>query len=137
MSWKECNEEFSVITIKPDKEKAKSILETANARIKYANKDKIDKTNCSFIFESYYSALIEYLHSILIRTGFKAKNHICLGYYLRDVLKRDELYRIFDYSRKRRNNLMYYGKMLKFETAKKSIENVKILIKELIHLNLF
>ena len=49
-------------------------------------------SNCNFIFEAYYSSVTEILHAILIKEGFKVKNHFCLGYYLRDVLGREDLF---------------------------------------------
>jgi len=58
-------------------------------------------------------------------------NHICLGYFLRDVLKEDRLYNLFDDLRYKRNSLTYYGNKMDFETAKQSIENSKTLMKEL------
>jgi len=83
------------------------------------------------VFEGYYSSILEMLHAIVVLEGYKVNNHICLGYYLRDVLKNDELFRFFDDCRFKRNSLVYYGKRMDFEIAKDSIEKAKKLIKEL------
>ena len=47
------------------------------------------------------------------------------------MLKKDELYDIFDDLRYKRNSLTYYGSRMDFETAKQAIEKCKKIIKEL------
>lgn len=129
-TWKECIEESSAISASSDYEKAKALRETAEARIRFL-KRKYEKENVSFIFEGYYSSAIEMLHAHVIEQGFKVKNHICLGYYLRDILRREDLYRIFDDCRVKRNLLVYYGRKLHFETATMAIGSLKRLIKDM------
>jgi len=129
-SWSECLNYSSAIKITPDKEKAISLVETAQDRIKFSLK-KLSGKNANYIFEGYYSSILEMIHAIVILDGYKVNNHICLGYYLRDVLKNDELFRIFDDCRFKRNSLVYYGKRMDFETAKDTIEKAKSVIKEL------
>lgn len=51
--------------------------------------------------------------------------------YIRDVLKREGIFRIFDDCRFKRNSLVYYGKRMDFDIAKDAIEKAKMLIKEL------
>jgi len=58
-------------------------------------------------------------------------NHLCLGFYLRDVLNREDLFQIFDDLRYKRNSLTYYGSRMDFETAKGAIVGCKRIIKEL------
>jgi len=54
-----------------------------------------------------------------------------VGFYLRDVLKRKDLFLIFNDLRYKRNSLTYYGRKMDFETAKKTIEECKFLMKEI------
>ena len=129
-SWGECLNCSSAVKITTDKEKAASLTETARDRIKFSLK-KLSEKNANYVFEGYYSSVLEMIHAIVILDGYKVKNHICLGYYLRDVLKNDELFRLFDDCRFKRNSLVYYGKRMDFETAKDAIEKAKKLIKEL------
>ncbi len=93
-SWEECIENNSVVKVSADEERAKSLVETADERIKLI-KETTGK-NCNFVFEDYYTSLLELLQALVARKGYKILNHVCLGYYLRDVLKREELFRIFD-----------------------------------------
>ena len=128
-SWNECMENNSTIKISPDKARANSLIETADERIKLIR--EINEKNCNFVFEDYYTSLLELLQALIIRDGYKVLNHLCIGFYLRDVLNRKDLFRIFDDVRYKRNSLTYYGRRMDFETCKEAIEKCKLLIKEI------
>ncbi len=129
-SWQDCVETRSSIKITPDKQKASSLIETAKERIKYTNKE-INENNINFVFEDYYSSILELIHAIVIINGYNVKNHVCLGFYIKDILKRKDLFIVFDDCRYKRNSLTYYGRKMDFATAKQTIIKCKILIKEL------
>ncbi len=129
-SWNECLENNNAIEITKDTAKAKSLIEIAKARIKFLEGNRIDGENSIFIFEGHYSSALELLHALVLLKGFKVINHVCIGHYIKDVLKRKDLFRIFDDIRIKRNFLLYYGKKMEFETAKASIEKIKTLIAE-------
>lgn len=76
-------------------------------------------------------SLLEIIHAVVLRKGWKVENHVCLGFYLRDIVKRVELFRVFDDARYKRNGLIYYGKKIDFDIAKETIIKVKNIIKEL------
>ena len=90
---------------------------------------ELNKENCNFVFEDYYTSLLELLQAMTFKKGFNILNHVCLGYYLRDILKREDLYLIFDDLRYKRNSLTYYGKRMEFDVAKQAIEKCKRIIK--------
>ena len=46
-------------------------------------------------------------------------------------MKNQELFRLFDDCRFKRNSLIYYGRKMEFDIAKSSIEKCKKLIEEL------
>ena len=71
------------------------------------------------------------MHALVLLHGYKVGNHICLGYYLRDILQKHDLFRIFDDCRSKRNSLIYHGRKMDYETAKYAIEKNKKLIVEL------
>jgi|SRR3989344_879204 len=128
-SWNDCAYSHSAVKVTPDKEKAKSLIETAEGRIITAR--EVNEKTANYVFEDYYSSVLELIHAIVILEGYNVSNHICLGYYIRDVLKKEELYRTFDDCRYKRNSLTYYGKRMDFETAKDAIRKAKNLIEEL------
>jgi len=128
-SWTDCIESNSALKCSSDKGRAKSLIETADERIKLIK--EINEKNCNFVFEDYYTSILELLQAIVVIEGYKITNHVCLGFYLRDILKREDLYLIFDDLRYKRNSLTYYGKRMDFETAKKAVEKSKKLIESI------
>lgn len=130
-NWEECLKEGYAEVCSKDLKKAASLRKTAAGRIAFFDSQKINSKNANYIFEGYYTSLIEIIHSALLKEGFKVSNHICLGYYLRDVLKRADLFRIFDDLRFKRNSIVYYGNEMDFETCKEAIEKCKKIIKEI------
>jgi hypothetical protein len=87
--------------------------------------------NANFIFEAIYTSLTELLHALLIQNGFKANDHVSLGFYLKDVLGREDLYSLFDQCRMRRNHLVYDGKMMPADIAVSAVATARRLVREL------
>jgi len=106
-------------------------MDTAAGRVQFVTETNITEGNANYVFESYYSSVLELMHALVLSYGYKVSNHICLGYYLRDILQKQELFRLFDDCRFKRNSLVYYGRKMDFETAKLGIEKSKQLIAEL------
>ncbi len=129
--WIECIDTRASIKISPDISKAKSLIDTAKGRIDFLKRNDVVSDNSNYIFEGYYSSALEMIHAIVLVKGYKVSNHICLGYYLRDVLKRHDLYRVFDDCRFKRNSLIYYGRKMPIETATDTIKKCIVLINEL------
>ncbi|MBN2142438.1 hypothetical protein JW711_03840 [Candidatus Woesearchaeota archaeon] len=130
-SWEDCLQGGRCICISPDKQRAKSLVETADARIAYARKQVLDNHSARFMLESYYSSALEVVHAILFLKGYKCENHVCLGLFIRDILKRKDLFVAFDTARLRRNSVVYYGKHLPLDKATESIRKLGLLISEI------
>ncbi len=133
-TWGECIESCASLKITSNPSKVKSLIDTATGRVQFLIETNIKESNANYIFENYYSSVLELLHAVVLSYGYKVNNHICLGYYLRDVLQKENLFRIFDDCRSKRNSLVYYGRKMDYETAKLAIEKNKRLIAELNHL---
>ena len=129
--WNDCIFNKSSLKTSPDVAKAKSLVETAKGRIRFLQESKVEESNVNYIFEIYYSSVLEFLHALVLMKGYKVKNHICLGYYFRDVLKRGDIFRFFNDCRTKRNDLIYNGRQMEFEVAKEAISRCKKLIREL------
>lgn len=130
-NWEECINKDSAIHTKEDLKKSDSLRKTAEGRIIFFEKLQVTQENVNYIFEGFYTSLIEILHSLVISKGYRVSNHICLGYYLRDILNKQQLYRIFDDLRYKRNSIVYYGKGMDFNVGADAIEKCKKIIKEL------
>ena len=127
-NWNDCLINKSAKTITPDIKRAESLIETAKERIVLIN--EINEKNCNFVFEDYYTSLLELLQAMTFKKGYNILNHVCLGFYLRDVLKREDLYLLFEDLRFKRNSLTYYGSRMDYETAKQAINKCQKIIKE-------
>lgn len=130
-TWGECIETNSSLKVIPNRQKVKSLIDIATGRIQFLSESSLKDSNANYLFENYYSSVLELMHALVLIHGYKVSNHICLGYYLRDIMKNEELYRLFDDCRTKRNFLVYYGRKMDFETAKQSIEKCNRLIIEL------
>jgi uncharacterized protein (UPF0332 family) len=128
-SWKECFETNSAREVSPNLERSVSLIKIAEKRLKVIL--EINEENCNFVFEDYYTSILELLQALVIKNGFNVLNHICIGYYLRDVVERKDLYAVFNDLRYKRNSLTYYGNQMEFSIAKESINDAKFLINEL------
>ena len=127
--WNDCLSNKTAKNITPDINRAQSLIETANERISLIK--EVHEKNCNFVFEDYYTSLLELLQAIAFKKGFNILNHVCLGFYLKDILQREDLYILFDDLRFKRNSLTYYGTRMDYETAKQAIEKCKKIIKAL------
>ncbi|MBI1971213.1 hypothetical protein HYS47_05685 [Candidatus Woesearchaeota archaeon] len=130
-TWEECIESNASLKVTPDKAKVKSLMDTAAGRIQFLAENKVKESNANYLFENYYSSALEMMHALVLLSGYNVNNHICLGYYLRDILQKEPLFRLFDDCRVKRNSLVYYGRKMDFETAKFGIEKSRQLISEL------
>ncbi|MBR9675879.1 hypothetical protein GOV05_02615 [Candidatus Woesearchaeota archaeon] len=128
-SWKDCLESSSARKVTPNLQRAKSLIETSKERIDVIG--EVNQKNCNFVFEDYYTSILELLQALVIKKGYNVLNHVCLGFYIKDVLKDEELFRNFDDLRYKRNSLTYYGNKMEYEVALESIKKSKKLIESL------
>ena len=121
LNWFDCLKNNSAKKRTPDIKRAESLFETSKDRVELIG--EINEKNCNFVFEDYYTSIMELLQAITYKKGFNISNHICLGFYLRDIIKREDLFFIFDDLRFKRNSLTYYGNKMDFNIAKKAIKD--------------
>ena len=131
MKFEECLEEGNTVKVSADKNRARSLRSMAEDRLKYLESEKITELNCNFIFEQYYSALIETIHSIALGRGYKILNHLCVTAFIIEILKRPKIGGKFDRFRKIRNNLVYYGRKVDYPVAKERITEIKNTIEKM------
>ena len=130
-NWQDCIESGSSLKVSPDNAKSNSLKETAQGRVEYLKENAVKEYNANYIFEGYYTSILELFHALILSKGYRVNNHVCIGFYLRDILQRNDLFRIFDDLRYKRNSLTYYGKRMDFETAKKAVTDARNLIEKI------
>ena len=128
-SWQECINSGSGRTISPDMIRAESLVEVSADRISSAS--AMNEKICNFVFEDYYTSALELIQALTLINGFKVSSHLCLGFFLKEFLKREDLFRIFDDLRYKRNMLTYYGREMEFQVCKDAINKCRYLIREL------
>jgi uncharacterized protein (UPF0332 family) len=129
--WQDCIENNLSIISTPSPPKIASLKDTAFARIDFFKGCSLTEKSARFILEGYYTSVLEMLHALLVSNGYKVKNHVCLGFFLRDAIKSEELFRKFNDLRKTRNNLVYNGKEIDFFSNKQKIRVAFRLIKKI------
>ncbi len=129
-NWSDCLETNNAFSSTADLPKAKSLREIALLRLDFCNRNTIDEKSANFLFEDYYASLLELLHALIILRKYKVNNHVCVGFFIRDVLRREDFFSLFDNFRFKRNSITYYGKPMEFAVAEKTIQNCIFLIKE-------
>ena len=129
--WNECMECNSAVKITIDTSKATSLITMAEGRINYLKNQTLNETSVNYIFEGFYTSMTELVHALSMLEGYKILNHVCLGFFIRDFLKKETLFREFDDCRYKRNSLVYYGRGMDFETARDSIHKAEKIIKTL------
>ena len=109
--WDEHSEKVS--RIRPDKEKAKSLLKIVELREKdLKSKDK--KEFATLIVEGYYEIIKELITGIMSIDGYKTISHELLIAYMDQFYKEfssAELY-VMDNLRKTRNDIAYRGVLI-------------------------
>lgn len=118
MGWDSCIKKKEVISISKNVERTKSLIKQSEARKNFVMNQEIKRENAIFLLCDLYEAVVALLHALLYFRDYKVLNHICLGYYINDVLDNRKLFDLFDKNRKVRNGSMYYGEEYDFERCK-------------------
>ena len=126
MDWQECLKSRTAKEVKLDYNKIKSAREVAKVKIESA--DALPEHLYIGKITLLYDALREYLECIALEKGYKVYNHECYTAFLKEILGLSREGDIFDWLRKIRNGINYYGKMPKPEEAKKILAKLKHLI---------
>jgi hypothetical protein len=130
------NFEFSlksgkVKKVMPNKIRALSLFKSSIQAIETAKAIPLDTNTSKTILRELYEGLREYCEAIGYLKGYKFLDHESIGFFLRDILKEQSLFKKFDRYRKLRNGINYYGNDIEVETVKEAISEIPKLIKEL------
>ena len=128
MDWEECNEKRLVKKIQIDKELISSLKETSKNKSTSAASLDINEVTSSSVITLYYDSLRELLEALAIKHGYKIYNHECYAYFLKSLLKEEEIADAYDGIRKIRNAINYYGRKLSLDEARIIITDIKNLI---------
>jgi hypothetical protein len=130
------NLEFSINSgkakkVMPNKFRASGLFKSAIEAIETAKIIPLGTGTAKTILRELYEGLREYCEAIGYLHGYKFTDHESIGYFLRDVLKEQSLYRKFDRYRRLRNGINYYGEDVDIETIKEAIKEIPSIVSEL------
>lgn len=109
MGWKEC-EKRHIRKVKVDEEKIKSLLKVCSVRLKFLEKQDVDRETASIISEGYYEIIKELLTALLLKKGLKSDNHECLVSFFKENFPDREYETHMIYELKNiRNRIAYDG----------------------------
>src|SRR3989338_6322123 len=89
ISWKECIEQSIITESAPDSERSKQMLEMANIRFEFWNREIGDKY-LTLKVEAYYDIIKELIFAHMYKNGFNCTNHLCLIAYLKKKIENFE-----------------------------------------------
>jgi hypothetical protein len=128
MDWRECLRNRTAKDVNPDRNLIISARKIAAIKIESA--DSLPEHLFIGKITLLYDALREYLDCIALENGFKIYNHECYSAFLKEVLRMSREADIFDSLRKTRNGINYYGKDVSEEDAKRTINDLMLLIEK-------
>ncbi len=131
MDWIECNKRRIVKQVYIDEAMIKSLLNTSTNKLKSEKILILNNTTASSKITLAYDALRELLEALALKNGFKIYNHECYTAFLKDVMNESSTGDEFDEIRKLRNSINYYGKEISVQDTRKTLKEIKSLIKKI------
>jgi hypothetical protein len=133
MDWKNCLDSAIAKKITPDTELIKSLLISSSNKLESANLLKTNEVTASSKFSLAYDALREILEAVAIKEGYKIYNHECYACFLGEEFGKKDEATEFDYFRRIRNKINYYGENLSVEDISSLIKRIENLIETIKH----
>ena len=123
--------EGKVKKVMPNKIRASSLFKSSIQAIETAKLIQLNQNTLKSVLRELYEGLREYCEAIGYLKGYKFLDHESIGFFIRDILKEQSLFKRFDRYRKLRNGINYYGEDIDIETLKEAVIEIPIMIKEL------
>ena len=126
----------SLIKIKPDKERARSLIKLAKLRYEKVKTFDGEKES-SLVAEGFYEVIKELITSILFIDGYKTLSHKDLVEYIGSNYKdnfSDSDIALLDQLRKFRNKIVYYGIFVEPSYIRRNKENITEIISRLLRI---
>ena len=123
--------EGKVKKVMPNNIRASSLFKSSIQAIETAKLIQLNQNTLKSVLRELYEGLREYCEAIGYLKGYKFLDHESIGFFIRDILKEQSLFKRFDRYRKLRNGINYYGEDIDIETLKEAVIEIPIMIKEL------
>ena len=123
--------EGKVKKVTPNNIRASSLFKSSIQAIETAKLIQLNQNTLKSVLRELYEGLREYCEAIGYLKGYKFLDHESIGFFIRDILKEQSLFKRFDRYRKLRNGINYYGEDIDIETLKEAVIEIPIMIKDL------
>jgi hypothetical protein len=117
--------------VMPNKIRASSLFKSSTQAVETAKEIPLTVKTSKTILRELYEGMREYCEAIGYLNGYKFLDHEPIGFFLRDILKEQSLFKKFDRYRKLRNGINYYGDDIDVETVKEAVSEIPILVRDL------
>lgn len=127
MDWQECCNNLIVKKVGVDEELIKSLINSSENKAKSEKMLELTETTTSSKITLVYDSLREVLEALALKNGYKIYNHECYTAFLKELIKSSDKGEEFDYIRRVRNSVNYYGKTLSMNETDKLIKRINVL----------
>jgi hypothetical protein len=114
-----------------NRNRALSLINSSIQAIKTAKTIPLNEITSKTILRELYEGFREYCEALGYLNGYKFLDHESIGFFLRDILKENYIFKKFDRYRKLRNGVNYYGNDIEIVTIKEMLADIPKLIKDL------
>ena len=115
--------------MQPDEEMAKSLQKTSANKAFSSKELELKQETAASKISLSYDAVRELLEAITLLKGYKIYNHVCYTAFLKEILRANEHTEEFDFLRKIRNDINYYGKEVTLKEAEEILARLEALRK--------
>ncbi len=126
MDWRECVSKRFAKEVSIDKNRIQSMKKTAERKIKAA--DVLPEDLYPIKITLLYDGLRSYLEAFALEKMYRIYNHECCTAFLKEVLGLSREGDIFDWLRRIRNGINYYGMEINFDESTKIISDLRLLV---------
>ena len=114
-----------------DSIRSKSLIKSADDTLIAVKEFGLNEYNYNSILRELYESLRQYCEAIGYKNGYKFLSHEVITYFIKEILKEEEISVKFDRYRQLRNGINYYGKSVAKETVEKAKKEIPEIIKKL------
>ncbi|HLE07057.1 MAG TPA: hypothetical protein VI933_00365 [archaeon] len=125
MDWEECCGKLLSKSVRPDFGMIKSLIKSSENKLKSEMKLEMSEVTAVSKLSLAYDSLRELLEALALKKGYKVYNHECYTAFLKEIMKESSKGDEFDFIRRARNSVNYYGKEISAEESKTIIDRIK------------
>ena len=125
MDWKECCNTRTDKQVSLDTDMIRALMKSSQNKLESESKLEMSSVTANSKLSLAYDSLRELLEALALKKGYKVYNHECYTAFLIEVVGESDKGEEFDWLRKERKSVNYYGKEISVEDASKIVERIR------------